>query len=123
MATGHRFSIRPRWAMPAGAVIVAGGVLAGTMLASAAAPALPRQTPAQLIASLQHARMPGAFSATLTETANLGFPTLPSVGGLSSSPLSPASLVSGSHTIQVWSAGPGTCGSRCRSPSARPTCG
>ena len=106
MASRRRFSIRPRWALPAGAVIVAGGVLAGTMLASAAPPALPRQTPAQLIASLRHAHMPAAFSATLTETANLGFPSLPSIGGMSSSPLSPASLVSGSHTIQVWSAGP-----------------
>ncbi|MGI9005351.1 MAG: hypothetical protein ACR2FU_03980 [Streptosporangiaceae bacterium] len=106
MVRRRRFSIRPRWALPAGAVIVAGGVLAGTMLASAAAPALPRQTPAQLIASLRHARMPAAFSATLTETANLGIPSLPSIGGLSSSLLSPASLVSGSHTISVWSAGP-----------------
>lgn len=106
MASRRRFSIRPRWALPAGAVIIAGGLLAGTMLASAAAPVLPRQTPAQLIASLRHARMPAAFSATLTETANLGFPALPSIGGMSSSPLSPASLVSGTHTIQVWSAGP-----------------
>lgn len=106
MASRRRFSIRPRRALPAGAVIVAGGVLAGTVLASAAPPALPRQTPAQLIASLRHARMPAAFSATLTETANLGFPSLPSIGGMSSSPLSAASLVSGSHTIQVWSAGP-----------------
>jgi hypothetical protein len=106
MVRRRRFSIRPRWAMAAGAVIAAGGVLAGTVLASAAAPVLPRQTPAQLIASLRHARMPAAFSATLTETASLGFPSLPAIGGMSSSPLSPASLLSGSHTIQVWSAGP-----------------
>ncbi|HEX9067002.1 MAG TPA: DUF2092 domain-containing protein [Streptosporangiaceae bacterium] len=86
---------------------MAGGVAAGTVLASAAAPVLPRQTPAQLIASLRQATMPQAFSATLTETANLGFPSLPSIGGLSSSsPLSPTSLISGTHTIQVWSAGP-----------------
>ncbi len=106
MVRPRRFSIRPRWALPVGAVIAAGGVLAGTVFASAAAPVLPRMTPAQLIASLRLARMPRSFSATLTETANLGFPSLPSIGGLSSSPLSAASLVSGSHTIQVWSAGP-----------------
>lgn len=106
MVRRRRFSLRPRWALPAGAVIAAGSVLAGTMLASAAAPALPRQTPAQLIASLQHAKMPRAFSATLTETANLGLPSLPSIGGLSSGPMSPMSLVTGSHTIQVWADGP-----------------
>lgn len=106
MVRRSRLSLRPRWALPAGAVIAAGGVLASTMLASAAAPALPRQTPAQLIASMRQAKMPRAYSATLTETANLGLPSLPSIGGLSSGPLSPMSLVTGSHTIQVWADGP-----------------
>jgi hypothetical protein len=85
---------------------VAGAVLAGTMLASAAAPALPRQTPAQLIAAMRQARLPAAMSATVSESANLGFPALPNIGGLSSSPMSPASLISGTHTIQIWYAGP-----------------
>lgn len=106
MVRRRRFTIRPRWALPAGAVVAVGGVLAGTVLASAAPPALPRQTPAQLIASLSKAHMPRAFSATLTETANLGFPSLPAIGGMASSPLSPMSLLTGTHTIQVWSAGP-----------------
>ena len=106
MVRQGRFSLRPRWALPAAAVIAAGGVLAGTMFANAAAPTLPRQTPAQLLASLRHVKLPHAFSATLTETANLGLPSLPSIGGLSSGPMSPMSLVSGSHTIQIWSAGP-----------------
>lgn len=94
------------WSVSAAAVIVVGGVLAGTMLASAAAPALPRQTPAQLLAAMRQAKLPHAMTATLNESANLGFPALPDIGGLSSSPLAPASLVSGSHTIQIWYAGP-----------------
>src|SRR6266567_5995711 len=98
--------MRLRWGLPAGAVIVAGAVLAGTMLASAVAPVLPRQTPAQLLAAMRQAKLPDAMSATLTESANLGFPALPDIGGPSSSPLSAASLVSGTHTIQVWYAGP-----------------
>src|SRR5579871_5793884 len=106
MVRRRQFTIRPRWALPAGAVVAVGGVLAGTMLASAAPPALPRQTPAQLIASLSKAHMPRAFSATLTETANLGFPSLPAISGMPSSPLSPMSLLTRTHTIQVWSAGP-----------------
>jgi outer membrane lipoprotein-sorting protein len=101
---------RPRlkvgWAAPAGAVIVVGAVLAGTMLASAAAPHLPRRTPAQLLASIAHAKLPPAMTATLTERANLGFPALPDIAGSSSSPLSAASLISGTHTIEVWYAGP-----------------
>ena len=101
-----RLSIRTRWAVPAGAVVVAGGVLAGTVLASAAAPVLPRQTPAQLLAAMRHATVPPAMTATISESANLGFPALPDIGGMSSSPMSAASLVSGTHTVQIWYAGP-----------------
>ena len=101
-----RPGIRTRWALPAGAVLVAGGVLAGTVLASAAAPALPRQTPARLLAAMQHATVPRAMTATISENANLGFPALPDIGGMSSSPMSAASLVSGTHTVQVWYSGP-----------------
>ena len=93
-------------AVPTGAVIAVGAVLAGTMLASASAPDLPRQTPAQLLAAMRHVKLPTAMTATLSESANLGFPAIPAIGGLSSSPLSLASLVSGTHTIEIWSAGP-----------------
>jgi len=87
-------------------VIAVGAVLAGTMLASASAPDLPRQTPAQLLAAMRHVKLPTAMTATLSESANLGLPAIPAIGGLSSSPLSLASLVSGTHTIEIWSAGP-----------------
>jgi hypothetical protein len=100
------FRSRLRWALPGGALVVAGAVLAGTMLASAAAPALPRQTPAQLIAAMRQPRLPAAMTATVSESANLGFPALPNLGGPASSPLSAASLISGTHTIQLWYAGP-----------------
>jgi hypothetical protein len=97
---------RLRWALPGSALVVTGAVLAGTVLASAAGPPLPRQTPAQLLAAMRQARLPAAMSATVSESANLGFPALPSIDGLSSSPLSPASLISGTHTVQIWYAGP-----------------
>jgi hypothetical protein len=101
------FGIKPRWAVPAGALVVVGAVLAGTVLASAAAPALPRQTPAQLLAAMHRAKAPSAMIATVSQSANLGFPSLPDIGGMGSSPLSAASLISGTHTIQVWYGGPG----------------
>jgi outer membrane lipoprotein-sorting protein len=102
----RRPRVRIGWAAPAGAVIVVGAVLAGTMLASAAAPNLPKRTPAQLLASIAHARLPSTMTATLTESANLGLPALPAIAGSSSSPLSAASMISGTHTIEVWYAGP-----------------
>jgi len=98
--------IRLRWAAPAGAVVAAAAVLAGTMLASAAAPNLPRRTPAQLLAGIAHAKLPAAMSATVTQSANFGFPALPDIGGLSSSPLSAASLISGTRAFEIWYAGP-----------------
>src|SRR5258707_2680979 len=100
------FAGRLRWTLPGGALVVAGAMLGGPMLASAASPSLPRQTPAQLIAAMRQARLPAAMSATVSESANLGLPALPNIGGLSSSPLSPASLIAGTHTVQIWYAGP-----------------
>lgn len=95
-----------RWAVPAGAVIVTGAVLAGTMLASAAPPTLPNRTPAQIIASMRQAKAPSALTAVISETANLGLPALPALSGAPSSPLSAASFLSGTHTIDLWYAGP-----------------
>jgi hypothetical protein len=88
------------------AVVAVGGVLAGTMLANAAAPALPARTPAQLLADMQHASAPKAFSGVITENANLGLPSLPNIAGLSSSTLSAANWISGTHTVDIWSGGP-----------------
>src|SRR5258706_13814443 len=45
------FAGRLRWTLPGGALVVAGAVLAGTMLACAAPPSLPRQTPPHLIST------------------------------------------------------------------------
>jgi len=101
------FGMKARWAVPGGALVVVGAVLAGTVLASAAAPALPRQTPAQLLAAMHQAKPPSSMIATVSQSANLGFPALPDIGGMDSSPLSAASLISGTHTIQVWYGGPG----------------
>ena len=99
-------SRRSRWVMSAGAVVAVGGVLAGTVIASAAGPALPNRTPAQLLAAMSHAKLPSAMTAVVSETANLGFPALPNIPGLSSSMLSAASLITGTHTASIWYAGP-----------------
>ncbi len=92
--------------MTAAAVIAVGAVLAGTVMAAAAPPTLPGRTAAQLLAEMQGARLPRAMTATVSETANLGFPALPDLPGLSSSATSATSLITGTHTIQIWYAGP-----------------
>ncbi len=102
----RRFSRgRLTW-MSAGALVVAAAVLTATTLASAAGPVLPRRTPAQLLVAVRGAKLPSAMSGVITETANLGFPALPNVAGLSSSLLSASALLTGTHTADFWYAGP-----------------
>ena len=95
-------SRRARWAVPAGALVVTGGVLAGSLISSAqAAPGLPTRTPAQLLAEVASATTP-PLTGTVVETASLGLPSLPGTGNAASLP----SLLTGSHTVRVWYASP-----------------
>ena len=88
-----------RWAVPAGAVVVVGGVLAGSMISVAqAAPSLPSRTPAQLLASLAGQTSVPPMTGTIVETSSLGLPSLPGTGN----PTSLSSLLTGSHTIRIW---------------------
>jgi outer membrane lipoprotein-sorting protein len=92
-----------RWAVPAGTLIVAGGVLAGSVIPAAqAAPLLPSRTPAQLLAALAAKTSAPPLTGTVVETASLGLPALPSAGDPASLP----SLLTGSHTIRVWYSDP-----------------
>ena len=96
-------SRRARWAVPAGAVVVVGGVLAGSLISVAqAAPGLPAKTPAQLLATLAAKPATPPLTGTVVETSSLGLPSLPGT----SDPTSIASLLTGSHTIRVWYADP-----------------
>lgn len=97
---------RARWAIPVGALVVTGAVMAGSLMSVAqAAPALPSRTPAQLLAEVaqnQARHQTPALSGTVTETASLGLPSLPG----NQHPTSISSLLTGSHTVKVWYAGP-----------------
>jgi outer membrane lipoprotein-sorting protein len=104
MNTLPTLSRRARWAIPAGAVVLAGALTAGTMISTAqASPELPVRTPAQLLASVagRDAPLP-ALTGTVVETASLGLPQLPG----SADPNSITGLLAGSHTIKVWYADP-----------------
>jgi outer membrane lipoprotein-sorting protein len=97
-----------RWAVPAAIVAAASGPLAGPMLSgAAAAPRLPARSAGQLLAAMNGTGQPPPLSGTITETASLGLPALPGAGALgSAAPFSAATLLAGSHTVQVWYAGP-----------------
>ena len=100
------FARRPllRWLLPLLSVLVlavAGSVVAA--LSASARDPLPSRTAAQLLVDVQQARVDG-LSGTVVQSADLGLPSLPGVAGDQSSSFD--SLVSGSHTLRVWYAGP-----------------
>src|SRR6201996_1724359 len=97
-----RLSRRARWAVPAGALVIIGACLAGSLISVAqAAPGLPVKTPAQLLAEVADSTTP-PLTGTVVETASFGLPALPATGN----PTSLSSLLTGSHTIRVWYASP-----------------
>jgi hypothetical protein len=101
--SGRRRGRSARWAVPGVAVLAVGGVIAGMTAAGAqAAPVLPARSAAQLLTDVATSAGPGAFTGTISETANLGLPALPG----SDSPSASYSLLSGTHTFNIWYADP-----------------
>jgi outer membrane lipoprotein-sorting protein len=96
---------RLRWAVPvvAAVALASVGPLVTSLQASARG-SLPPRTAAQLLVDVQRAKV-HALSGTVVETVDLGLPALPSLGGHGGDSRF-SSLVSGSHTMRVWYAGP-----------------
>ena len=93
------------WVAPvaAAALAVGGGLLANNT--ASAEPPLPKKTAQQLLTAVAGAHVPG-LSGTVTETADLGLPSLPTGGQggpMASSNFS--DLISGTHTLNVWTSG------------------
>jgi outer membrane lipoprotein-sorting protein len=91
-----------RW-MPAAAVpaVIAAGVLAGSLPASAGDP-LPAKTPEQVLALVAQHSAP-SLSGTLEQTSALGLPALPNLGpSKGSEAVSMLELLSGPHTARVF---------------------
>lgn len=84
------------------AAAVVGTVLVSSNAYSSPHPKLPARSAAQLLAAVGSSDTV-ALSGTIVETARLGLPSLPGTDGAS---LSWQSLVTGSHTAQVWLGGP-----------------
>jgi outer membrane lipoprotein-sorting protein len=96
---------RWRWMVPAGVVAVIAAVVGLRPVMADASPTLPPRTAAQLLASLPAAAT-HPFSGTVTITARLGLPDLPSSVQGQHAPMSAMSLLSGTHTLRLWYAGP-----------------
>ena len=94
-----KLSRRGRWAIPATALVVTGGVIAGLSIPAAqASPALPARTPAQLLAQVAADAKVPPLTGTVVETTSLGLPALPQVAD----PPSLSSLITGSHKVNVY---------------------
>ncbi|HEY3529420.1 MAG TPA: hypothetical protein VGK78_09735 [Nocardioides sp.] len=95
-----------RWGAPVAAAAVLIGIgPAVTALNADAHGSLPPRTAAQLLVAVQEATLQ-SLSGTVVETSDLGLPELPSIGGRGGGSASFSSLVSGSHTMRLWYAGP-----------------
>jgi outer membrane lipoprotein-sorting protein len=91
-----------RWLAPVAALAViggAGGVVAAT---ATAGDRLPSRSAAELLVDLQQAQVDG-LSGTVVQKSNLGIPAIPGAGGSDDASLT--SLISGTHTLDVWYSG------------------
>lgn len=98
-----------RWGVPAVVAAVV-ALTVGTVYNATASPSLPEKSAAELLVDVQRAIGDGrnagtvkGLSGTVVQKSDLGLPELPSTGE-GSAELS--SLLTGSHTIRVWYAGP-----------------
>ncbi|MEV0595844.1 LolA family protein [Nonomuraea cavernae] len=92
-----------RWGVPIAAAAVIGAAIgAGPVVAAVSGdPALPERSAQQLLAdavtAVERTGGPLPMSGTVRQTASLGLPALPQMGGES-----PLALLSGSHEVKVW---------------------
>ncbi|WP_203817450.1 LolA family protein [Paractinoplanes ferrugineus] len=91
-----------RWLVPSAAavVVIGGGAVAGTLVASADS-SLPERSAAQLLVDVQSAKVDG-LSGTVVESADLG---LGAFANLTQGKGDLSSLLGGSNTARVWYAG------------------
>jgi outer membrane lipoprotein-sorting protein len=90
-----------RWAAPTAFVLIAAG--GGLVALNASAEDTPKpQTAEQLLVDLQQPKV-DALSGTIVQTSNLGLPAIPGADGGTSDL---TSLLSGTHTVQLWYSGP-----------------
>lgn len=94
---------RARWLVPLAVTgVVLGGPAAAALVPAGATDSLPPLTAAELLTKIRTAEVAG-FSGTVTASTDLGLPKLPigTTGGAGA-----IGLLSGDHSLRVWSGGP-----------------
>lgn len=94
-----------RWLVPSAAavLVIGGGAIAGTLVASAE-PSLPARSAAQLLVDVQNASVQG-LSGTVVQHADLGLPALTGLGADSTGGVDVMKLITGNNSARVWYAG------------------
>lgn len=92
------------WLVPAGIAGAAALAATGAFDAATSSGSLPATTPAALVADIRGSAVSG-FSGTVVSRLSLGLPEVVSLGA-AGGPGALASLLAGSHTLQVWYGGP-----------------
>jgi outer membrane lipoprotein-sorting protein len=90
-----------RWVTPLAFVAIVGGTT-GILATATAEDTLPAISAEDLLVKVQQAKV-DTLSGTVVQDSNLGLPSLP---GVASNGASLTSLLSGTHTLGVWYAGP-----------------
>ena len=104
-SSDHRRSLRTRtWALVLAGVLAVAGITAFTIRGAAADPTLPPLTPAELLGKVATAQVDG-MSATFESRSDLGLPALPAELGDDGELSSALSMLTGNHTVRVWTAG------------------
>lgn len=98
-------SIRTRtWALVLAGVLAVAGITAFSVRGASADPVLPPLTPAELLGKVATAQVDG-MSATFEQRSDLGLPAIPADLGDDGDLSSAVGLLTGSHTVRVWTAG------------------
>ncbi len=104
MKAESRRSVRTRaWALVLAGALALAGIAGLSVRAASADPTLPPLTPAELLGKVAAADVPG-LSATFEQRSDLGLPALPAGVG-DDETASMLSLLTGTHTVRVWTAG------------------
>lgn len=104
-APDHHRTMRTRvWALVLAGVLAVAGIAGLTVRGASADPVLPALTPAELLAKVASAEV-GGLSATLEQRSDLGLPALPADLGDDDTLSTALTMLTGTHTVRVWTAG------------------
>jgi outer membrane lipoprotein-sorting protein len=95
-----------RWVPPVAAGAVVAAIAVGVPAATNSAPSLPTRSAADIISLAEQQHSISGLSGTVVLMSSLGVPAVPSTDTTGRSAEGLTGLLSGSHTLRIWAAGP-----------------